>query len=196
VIRAVAQDARLARVEEIFDEAIRLHGTARERGDALVQAAEAIVAALQGGGKLLVFGNGGSAADAEHLVAELVGRFERDRRPLPAVALTSDSSVVTSIANDCGYEQVFARQVEALGAPGDVAIAISTSGRSPNVLAAAAVAKRRGLTVIAMTGRDGGALGAAADVHLNVPHEVTARVQEVQRTQMHAICALVEDGIA
>jgi phosphoheptose isomerase len=191
----VAQDARLARVEEIFEEAIRLHRTARDGGDALVLAAEAIVAALQRGGKLLVFGNGGSAADAEHLVAELVGRFERDRRPLPAVALTSDSSVVTSIANDCGYEQVFARQVEALGVPGDVAIAISTSGRSPNVLAAAAVAKRRGLVVIAMTGRDGGALGAAADVHLNVPHEVTARVQEVQRTQMHVICSLVEDAI-
>jgi D-sedoheptulose 7-phosphate isomerase len=191
----VAQDARLARVEEIFDEAIRLHRTAREGGAALVRAAEAILAALQRGGKLLVFGNGGSAADAEHLVAELVGRFERDRRPLPAVALTSDSSVVTSIANDCGYEQVFARQVEALGAPGDVAIAISTSGRSPNVLEAAAVAKRRGLVVIAMTGRDGGALGQAADVHVNVPHEVTARVQEVQRTQMHAICALVEEGL-
>jgi D-sedoheptulose 7-phosphate isomerase len=196
VIGTVAQDAQLARVAAIFGEAIRLHDTARAGGVALVQAAEAILTALRGGGKVLVFGNGGSAADAQHLVAELVGRFERDRRPLPAVALTSDSSVMTSIANDCGYEQVFARQIEALGAAGDVAIAISTSGRSPNVVEAAALARRLGLVVIAMTGRDGGALGATADVHVNVPHEVTARVQEVQRTQMHAICALVEEGIA
>jgi D-sedoheptulose 7-phosphate isomerase len=187
--------ARSERVAGIFADTIRLHQAALERGDVLVKAADAIVTALQRGGKVLVFGNGGSAADAQHLVAELVGRFERDRRPLPALALTSDTSVLTSIANDCGYERVFARQIEALGAPGDVAIAISTSGRSPNVVEAAALAQRRGLVVIAMTGRDGGPLGTAADIHVNVPHEVTARVQEVQRTQMHAICALVEEGI-
>jgi D-sedoheptulose 7-phosphate isomerase len=192
---AVAHDARLTRLAGIFDEAIHLHQAAKERSAVLVDAADAILGALRRGGKVLVFGNGGSAADAQHLVAELVGRFERDRRPLPAVALTSDSSVVTSIANDCGYDRVFARQIEALGVTGDVAIAISTSGRSPNVVEAAALAHRKGLVVIAMTGRDGGTLGAGADIHVNVPHEVTARVQEVQRTQMHAICALVEDGL-
>lgn len=192
---AVAHDARRARLTRIFDETVRLHQAVAENSGVLIEAADAILEALRRGGKVLVFGNGGSAADAQHLVAELVGRFERDRRPLAAVALTSDSSVMTSIANDSGYDHVFARQIEALGAEGDVAIAISTSGRSPNVVEAAAVARRKGLVVVAMTGRDGGALGASAHVHVNVPHEVTARVQEVQRTQMHAICALVEEGI-
>lgn len=128
-------------------------------------------------------------------MAELVGRFERERQAIAAVALTPDSNVVTAIANDYGYEVVFTRQIEALGRTGDVAFGISTSGRSRNVEVALAAAKARGLVTIALTGRDGGAMGAAADIHINVPEASTARAQEVHRTIMHAMCSLIEDGI-
>jgi D-sedoheptulose 7-phosphate isomerase len=158
-------------------------------------AAEAISRATSRGHKVLAFGNGGSAADAQHLVAELVGRFEAERRALPAVALTPDSSVVTAIANDYGYEYVFTRQIEALGCAGDVAFGISTSGRSRNVEAALAAAKARGMVTIALTGRDGGRMGAEADIHLNVPETSTARVQEVHRTILHAMCSLIEHDL-
>lgn len=187
---------RLARVGAILEEAARLHERAR-RGDlaAVVLAVEALEAAFARGGKALLFGNGGSAADAQHFAAELVGRFQRVRAPRAALALSVDTSVVTAIANDEGYARVFARQIEALGMPGDVALAISTSGASPNVLAGLEAARARGLATVALTGRDGGPVGAAADVHVNVPHASAARVQEVHRTLMHAICELVEDGI-
>ena len=144
---------------------------------------------------MLVFGNGGSAADAQHLAAELVGRFERERRALAALALTTDTSILTSIGNDYAFERVFVRQIEALGRPGDVALGISTSGGSQNVVLALAQAKRQGLTTVALTGRDGGAVGAGADLHLNVPHRSTARVQEVHRTVIHAVCSLVERAL-
>jgi D-sedoheptulose 7-phosphate isomerase len=160
----------------------------------VIEAAGAIRKALSAGRKVLAFGNGGSASDAEHLVAELVGRFEGERRSLAAIALTADSSVVTAIANDYGYDQVFTRQVEGLGTAGDVAFGISTSGRSKNVEGALDAAKTRGLVTIAMTGRDGGRMGTNADIHLNVPEPSTARIQEVHRTIMHALCALVEAG--
>jgi phosphoheptose isomerase len=152
-------------------------------------------AALAAGGKVLAFGNCGSAADAQHFTAELVGRLSAaraDRRALPAIALTSDGSVMTSVANDFGFEQVFARQIEALGRRGDVALGISTSGRSPNVQRALEVARARGLTTVALTGGDGGPIGRASDIHVNVPDASTARVQEVHRTLLHAICELVE----
>jgi phosphoheptose isomerase len=142
-----------------------------------------------------VFGNGGSAADAQHFAAELVGRFEEERQGLAAIALTSNSSIVTAVANDYGYETVFARQIEALGRDGDVAFGISTSGRSRNIEAALAAAKARGLVTIALTGRDGGRLGSDSDIHLNVPESSAARVQEVHRTIIHAICSLVERGL-
>jgi D-sedoheptulose 7-phosphate isomerase len=144
---------------------------------------------------VLSFGNGGSASDAEHLVAELVGRFETERRSLPGVALTADSSIVTAIGNDYGYERVFSRQVEGLGAAGDVAFGISTSGHSKNVEMALAVAKARGLTTIALTGRDGGRMGADAHIHLNVPEQSTPRIQEIHRTIMHAICSLIDTAV-
>jgi len=160
---------------------------------ALTRAATAIATAVTHGRKVLAFGNGGSATDAEHLVAELVGRFDRERRGLAGVALTADSAVVTAIGNDYGYDQVFARQIEALGDKGDVAFGISTSGRSPNVLTALTAAKARGLTTVALTGRDGGPMGADADVHVNVAETSTARVQEVHRTVLHAMCLLVEE---
>jgi D-sedoheptulose 7-phosphate isomerase len=191
----MSTDARI-RAQKIFDESTAAHQRFLESGlDSVTAAADAISKATMAGGKLLAFGNGGSASDAQHLVAELVGRFERERRAVAAVALTPDSNVVTAIANDYGYEVVFTRQIEALGRPGDVAFGISTSGRSRNVEVALAAAKARGLVTIALTGRDGGAMGAAADIHINVPAESTARVQEVHRTIMHAMCSIVEDSI-
>jgi D-sedoheptulose 7-phosphate isomerase len=187
----------LVRLQSIFRETVASHERfAGSQLPVLVAAADAISRSLDDGGKLLAFGNGGSASDAQHLVTELVGRFEKERRSLPGVALTADSSVVTSIANDYGYEAIFVRQIEGLGRPGDVAFGISTSGRSPNVLAALVAARKAGLVTIALTGRDGGPIGAAAEIHINVADDSTPRVQEVQRTILHAICSLVEGRLA
>jgi D-sedoheptulose 7-phosphate isomerase len=158
----------------------------------ILNAARAIASSFKDGGKLLLFGNGGSAADAQHVAAELVGRFLREREALAAVALTTDTSVLTSIGNDYAFDRVFVRQIEALGRPGDVALGISTSGGSQNVVAALETARRRGLTTIALTGRDGGAVGRAAGIHINVPSDSAPRVQEVHRTLLHVICDLVE----
>ena len=156
-------------LQGIFNEAAATHQRFAARGlEEVAAAAHMIGSALVAGRKLLAFGNGGSASDAEHLVAELVGRFEGERRPLSAVALTADSSVVTAIGNDYGYREVFTRQIEGLGAAGDIAFGISTSGRSENVERALAAGKARGMLTIAMTGRDGGRMGADADIHLNV----------------------------
>jgi len=187
--------------DDVFDRAfadtIRLHETVRRQDRApIFRAVEAIAATLQRGGKVLVFGNGGSASDAQHFASELVGRYLRERRALPVIALTVDTSILTSVGNDYGFDRVFSRQVEALGAAGDVAIGISTSGQSPNVVAALKAARARGLTPIALTGGDGGPVGRAADIHVNVPDPATPRVQEVHRTLLHVICELVEDGIA
>ena len=180
-------------VQAVFDETIALHQRMRDAvQESVIDAAAAIRASLDAGGKLLVFGNGGSAADAQHMTAEMVGRFEREREGLAAIALTADASIVTSVANDFTFDWVFARQVEALGKREDVALGISTSGRSPNVLMAVEAANAKGMKTIALTGRDGGVIGKAAGIHINVPHASTARVQEVHRTVIHAICALVE----
>jgi phosphoheptose isomerase len=178
-------------------ETITLHETVKN-GDAqpLLSAAAAVGDSLKAGGKLLVFGNGGSASDAQHAAAELVGRFQRERRALAAIALTTDTSVLTSIANDYAFERVFARQIEALGKNGDVALGITTSGASANVLAAFDAAKALGIVTIALTGRDGGRVGRAADIHVNVPGESTARVQEVHRTLLHIVCDLVERALS
>jgi D-sedoheptulose 7-phosphate isomerase len=189
-------DGRAARIDALFAETIRAHEASRTAAvGPILQVVDALLAAYGRRGKALIFGNGGSAADALHFAAELVGRFERDRRGLAALALPADTSVLTSVANDYGYERVFARQVEALGSAGDVAIAISTSGASGNVLAALAAARTQGMTTIGFTGRDGGAVGRAVDIHINVPHASAARVQEVHRTLIHAVCELVEAGI-
>jgi phosphoheptose isomerase len=179
-----------------FDEAIALHQRVKDADPRpVIDAAAAIVDALGRGGKLLLFGNGGSAADAQHVAAELVGRFTRERIALAAVALTTDTSVLTSVANDYAFDRVFARPVEALGRPGDVAIGISTSGTSPNVVAALEAARALRMQTIALTGGDGGAVGRAAVIHLNVPSAVTARVQEVHRTLLHVICDIVERSV-
>jgi len=182
------------RVRALFDKTIALHQRVRN-GDqeAVVAAARLIRDAHAAGGKLLIFGNGGSAADAQHLAAELVNRFQRERDAIAAVALTTDASILTSVANDYSFDRVFVRQVEALGRAGDVALGISTSGESDNVVKGLEAARARGLKTIALTGRDGGALGRVADVHVNVPEQSTARVQEVHRTLIHAICELVEE---
>jgi D-sedoheptulose 7-phosphate isomerase len=150
---------------------------------------------LESGNKVLLFGNGGSAADAQHLAAEWVGRYMRERRPLAAIALTTDTSVLTSVSNDYGYEHVFERQVRALGRAGDVAIGISTSGDSPNVCLAVDAAKESGLITVGLTGHDGGKLGTRVQYHLNVPHKEAARVQEVHIMIGHVLCQLVDDHV-
>jgi len=160
----------------------------------IARAAAAMSAALQAGGKVLACGNGGSAADAQHFAAELVNRFERERAPLAGIALTTDSSALTSIANDYGYEQVFEKQLRALARKGDVLLAISTSGNSASVLAAMRAARELGVRTVALTGRGGGKMGAALgaeDVHVCVPHERTMRIQEVHLLVLHCLC----DGI-
>jgi D-sedoheptulose 7-phosphate isomerase len=165
----------------------------RENLDTLVQVVEAIAAALQAGSKLLLFGNGGSAADAQHLAAEFVNRFKMERVPLPAIALTTDSSVLTSIANDYGYAEVFAKQVRALGRRGDVAIAISTSGNAANVLRAVAACRRIGVRTIALTGGSGGKLAGVADLVLRAGGTTdTARIQETHILVGHVICEQVD----
>ena len=161
------------------------------RADAVVNAASAIAAALKQGRAVFTFGNGGSAADAQHFAAELVGRYERHRKAWPAIALTTDTSALTAVSNDYGFEHVFARQLEALGREGDIAMAISTSGSSPNVLRGLEAAKERGLVTIALTGR-GGEAGKIAAHHIAVQEERTSRVQEVHATVLHVICELVE----
>ena len=189
-------EQRRAEVDRIVGESIDLLTTVR-RGDLqpLVRAVDAIAEALGNGQALLVFGNGGSAADAQHFVTEFVGRFQRERRAVPALALTADTSLLTAIANDYGFERVFARQIEAFGAPGDIAFGITTSGESANVVEGLKAAAERGMTTIALTGRDGGAAGQVAEIHVNVPHAVTARVQEAHILLLHVICELVEDGL-
>lgn len=182
-------------VHRTLEAAAALHQRVHAAGvEPVVAAAGAVRSALSAGGKVLVFGNGGSAADAQHLTTELVGRFQKERAGFPAVALTADTSLLTSLGNDYGFEQVFARQIVALGQPGDIAIAISTSGLSPNIVAALTAARGRGLKTVALTGRDGGEAGRLAEIHINVPDECTARVQEVHITLIHAICEIVELG--
>ncbi|HEY3383399.1 MAG TPA: D-sedoheptulose 7-phosphate isomerase [Vicinamibacterales bacterium] len=180
-------------LEAIFAETVRLHQEVQSAGHGpILAAAEALRTALAGGRKVLVCGNGGSAADAQHFAAELVGRFVRERAAWPAMALTTDTSTLTAIGNDYGFDRVFARQVEAHGHPGDLLLGISTSGGSPNVMAAVTVARTRGLMTIGLTGGDGGALGRAVDIHLNVPTASAARAQEVHCTILHVLCDLVE----
>ena len=161
----------------------------------IVRAADLIAEALREGKKLLVFGNGGSAADAEHICAELVGRFLRDRRGLPAIALSSNGAILTAWSNDKGFESVFERQIEALGQPGDVAWGISTSGNSPNVVAAMKAARAAGLRTIGLTGAGGGEVAAYSDVLLAVPVRETPQIQEAHMVTYHSICSIVEQRL-
>jgi D-sedoheptulose 7-phosphate isomerase len=162
--------------------------------DVIAEIAAVVVNALRTGHKILVFGNGGSAADAQHMAAELLGRYRLERSPLPAIALTTDSSTLTAIANDYDYARVFARQLEALGCPGDVAIGLSTSGRSANVLGALRVATKRGMVTVALTGEGGLESDEGVHLCLRVPSRDTARIQEAHITAIHCICELVEQA--
>ena len=168
---------------------------AREHADRIVQVARLIATAFRDGHKVLLFGNGGSATDAAHIAAEFVGRYKRERTPLPAIALTTDIAAITSIANDYGYDELFARQVRAHGQKGDIAIAISTSGNSPNVLKGVAAARECGLMTIAWTGGTGGKLAELVDYPFLVPSTVTARIQESHITLGHVLCELVEEQL-
>jgi D-sedoheptulose 7-phosphate isomerase len=161
----------------------------------VIDIAERTARTLVAGGKVLLAGNGGSASDAQHIAGELVSRMNYDRAPLPAIALTPDSSVMTAIANDYGYERVFARQIAGLGRPGDIFFAISTSGRSPNILAAIEAARRQGLTVIGLTGRSGGGMPAICDVCLRVPADETPLIQQLHIVVGHLVCTLVEEKL-
>lgn len=162
---------------------------------ATARAAEICVAALRAGRKVMICGNGGSAADAQHWAGELVSRFNYDRPGLAAIALTTDSSILTAIGNDYGYDRVFARQVEALGAEGDVLFALSTSGNSPNVLAALQAARARGIATVGFTGETGGTMAALCDLCIRIPSRSTPRIQEGHEVLGHAICAMIEAAI-
>jgi len=184
---------------QIITEAIETHrrmvaAFEASAGETVLAAAEMIVQSLRAGGTLYLCGNGGSAADAQHIAGEFVGRFRAERRALPAVALSTDTSILTCIANDYSFEQVFARQVEALVRPGDVLWAFSTSGTSPNVLQAAQAARRQGARVIAFTGRAKSPLEASADLCLCAEASLTARSQEIHQLAYHIICELVEQS--
>jgi D-sedoheptulose 7-phosphate isomerase len=167
----------------------------RDHADRIAQVVEVIVRAFREGHKVLLFGNGGSATDASHIAAEFVGRYHRERAPLPALALGTDMAAITCISNDYDYSEVFARQVSALGSKGDIAIAISTSGNSPNVLKGVRAARARGLTTIAWTGRGGGELAGLVDYPFVVPSPVTARIQESHITLGHVLCELIEEAL-
>lgn len=184
---------------DVIREGLREHRALFDRLDAIVpdieRAAAMMTEALRAGRKLMLMGNGGSAADCQHLAAEFTGRFRLDRRPLAAMALTTDTSALTCIGNDYGFEQVFERQVAGLGVAGDCAIGISTSGHSPNVLRALARARDMGLRTIGLSGRDGGALRTLCDLCLVVPHQDTARIQEAHIFIGHTWCALIEQAL-
>ncbi|MCE2948730.1 MAG: phosphoheptose isomerase [bacterium] len=186
----------LERIAMRFEESARLKREAAPKLAAPILAAGRMMAAALGaGGRVLACGNGGSAADAQHFAAELLNRFETERPPLAAIALTTDSSTLTSIANDYDYRQVFSKQVQALGRRGDVLLAISTSGNSPNVVAAIEAARNAGMQVVALTGRDGGSIGrdlCDGDIELRVAHPSTAHVQEVHILALHCICDTID----
>lgn len=182
---------------DAIDEHLAVVERARDHLDRLVaRAIELSIGAIRQRNTLLIAGNGGSAADAQHFAAELVGRFKRDRPAWPAMALTTDTSIVTAIANDFGYDQIFARQLAGLGRSGDVFLALSTSGNSPNVLEAVRVASEMGISTIGLTGRGGGALAELVELNVCVPSDDVARIQEVHELVLHVIAAEVEAALA
>ena len=184
-IRRVAAES-VALKQRFFDEQAPL----------LLAVGRRLAESLRAGGKVLAFGNGGSAADAQHFAAELVGRFLRERAAWPALALSTDTSVLTAVGNDLGYENIFRRQVDAHGRPGDVAVGITTSGHSPNVLAALRLARSRGLVTVGLTGNGGGEARELVDHLIDVPHRETARIQEVHAMVVHVLCQVVEEELA
>lgn len=187
------------RVEQHFIDSISTKEASRVLVPEIVRAGKLLATSLRDGHKILSCGNGGSAADAQHFSSELLGRFEAERSSLPAIALTTDTSTLTAVGNDYGFDQVFSRQVSSLGTAGDLLLAISTSGNSENVIKATEVAHDNGMIVIALTGRDGGRIAAllnASDVELRVPSDRTARIQEVHLLIIHALCDLIDGAMA
>ena len=184
------------RVRRLFEDSLATHQNSQERlVEPIAQAGALLAQALSDDRRVLSCGNGGSAADAQHFAAELIGRFEKEREALPAVALSTDTSALTAISNDYGFERVFSRQVEGLGREGDILVAISTSGNSPNVVQAIETAQSKQMRVIALTGRDGGAIRdqmRESDIELCVPSDSTARVQEVHILILHCLCDLTD----
>ena len=184
------------RIEEIVREHQQVAGSVSELKGEIASAGGELVRCLRAGGKVLWMGNGGSAADAQHMAAELVGRYARERTGLASIALTTDSSILTAIGNDFGYDRVFGRQIEALCRAEDVVVAISTSGNSPNLLLGVERAKEIGAFTIALTGRGGGRLGPLADLEIRVPSDSTARIQEAHLLVEHILCELVDEALA
>jgi len=188
-----------ARVRQHFADSAELKLKAADSlAPQIARAAMQLTECLLAGGKILACGNGGSAADAQHFSAEMIGRFERERPELPAISLVTDTSILSAVANDYAFEQIFAKQVRALGAKGDVLLAISTSGNSANVIAAIDAAREREMRVIALTGKGGGRIGrmlAADDAHLCVPHDRTARIQEVHLLMIHCLCDAIDKAL-
>lgn len=181
-------------IENIFKESIQVkQDVLAENKDEIVAVIKAVTSALKKNRKVILFGNGGSAADSQHMAAELIGRFQKERKALAAIALTTDTSILTALSNDYSVDIIFARQVEGLGQKGDVAIGISTSGNSRNVIEGIKTAKRLGLTTVSLTGCGGGKLAKLTDISLIVPSKVTARIQESHSCIAHAVCELVED---
>jgi len=177
-------------------ESLELKRTFFDANEELIaEVAREICLAFENGNKVLLYGSGGSAADAQHIAAEWVGRFQTERRPFPAIALTTDTSILTATGNDYGFDQIFARPMRALGRKGDIALAISTSGNSTNVLLATDAASEIGLITVGLTGSNGGKLGSRVRYHLNVPHKLSARIQEVHIMIGHILCGLVDENV-
>ena len=190
------EEAQKSKAERIFDDSADVKRRfARENGARMERVAQKMAETLRNGGKILLFGNGGSACDATHIAAEFVNRFVGDRKALAAISLTTDTAAITSIANDYEYDQIFSRQIAALGKRGDLAIAISTSGNSPNVISGVEEAKRGEIFTVAFTGGSGGKLASLADEAFVVPSKITARIQESHITLGHVLCELVEDRL-
>jgi len=184
------------KIEGIIEESIAVKKSLlKSQSGAIEKAAEAMISTLKSGGKIIIFGNGGSAADSQHIAAELVGRFLKERKGLPAIALTTNTSILTAIANDYSYNQVFSRQVDAVAQENDVVIGISTSGKAANVIEAVELANKKGLVTIALTGADGGGLAKVARISIIVPSGSTPRIQEAHVTIEHIVCQLVEDAL-
>lgn len=183
-------------IRQILKESLQAKQEFLSQADNIQHAAEKIIEAFHAGNKLMICGNGGSAADSQHISAELMGRYQKERKALPAIALSVDSSFVTAWSNDYEYESIFSRQVEALAKKGDIFLGISTSGGSKNVIRAARTAKDKGCFVISLTGREGGDLKIASDLNINVPHDKTARIQECHIAAYHAICELIDEEFA
>ncbi len=184
-------------IQKLFKESLQVkEKTLNDNLESVIQAVTEITKAFQSNHKVLIFGNGGSAADSQHIAAEFIGRFQKERRSLPAIALTTDSSILTALSNDYGYEVIFKRQIEGLGQKGDIAIGLSTSGRSKNVVEGLKQAKVLGLKTISLTGCGGGEVAKQSDIKLIVPSDVTARIQESHICLFHIICELVEKNFS